>query len=116
MKEILYVISMITLLMTFACKKGYTLEESKQIQFVKDLILEINSNVDQQRALLELIKTEKDSTTVIQRKIQLNNVIDEYGLLKKQIEKEMDILSTADIEYEFDKIEPSHKKIEFPFK
>ena len=83
MKEILYVISMIILLMTFACKKGYTLDESKHIQFVKDLITEINSNVDQQRALLELIKTEKDSSRVIERIIQLNNVIDEYDFFKK---------------------------------
>ena len=31
--------------------------------------------------------------------------------LKKQIEKEIDILRTADIDYEFDKIMSTNKKI-----
>jgi len=104
-------IILFVIFLSIGCEKKYTLEESKQIQLIKNLIADINKNVDKQKALLELINKEKDISNLVYWKIQFNDSIDEYYKLKIIIDNEMEILNNADISYEFDKIEPAFKKM-----
>ena len=110
-KNHLSVLILFLIFLSIGCEKKYTLEESRQIQFIKNLIVEINKNVDKQKALLELINTEKDESSLARWKYEFNEAIDFYYELKKNIDNEIAVLNTADINYDFDKIEEPFKKI-----